>query len=253
MSVPLGSLTLIKKSDGNQRRLPAKCEHSGCEMAQSREFRPYCSQSCGVKNFWAGVEVIENCVEQLEMPLRVFHQLDVILDGCPFEEVGEDLRKVIKEVRTAISAAQRDLAKSAVDFTHGTTAFTDALGPLIIGCDDDLRQANPAWMKLPEKWSVSRDARWQRGAMTGDFIQHWLSYHLLEGEAGMVLVVYRSAWLRDTDKMYEPVAKILEDGYDVLSREKTDDPAIMFGEGEIAVYALKRPSSSNVQRRPVEA
>jgi len=32
-------------------------------------------------------------------------------------------------------------------------------------------------MKLPETWAAARDPKWQRGAMGGDFIQHWLSYN----------------------------------------------------------------------------
>ena len=233
------ALTLVKDPDRNGRRVLAQCDRPGCGTPQVPEFWPYCSQSCGVKSFWAGVEAIEDCVDQLDMPLRAFHHLDVILDDCPFEEAGGKLQHVIRNVRAAISAAQRELAKSAVDFTHGTTAFTDALGPLISGCDDDVRQANPAWMKLPETWSVSRDTRWQRGAMAGDFIQHWLSYHLFGTTVGVILVVYRSTWLRDTDKMYKPVAEILADGCELLSRETRPDTDMMFGQGELTIYALK--------------
>jgi hypothetical protein len=205
MSSSPGYLTLIRNSSGNQRRVLSQCEHPGCGTRQVQEFWPYCSHSCGVKNSWSGVEAIENCVDQLDMPLQTFHHLDAILDECPFEEASEKLQQVIRSVRKAISAAQRDLAKSAVDFTHGTTAFTDALGPLISSCDDHVRQSNPAWMQHPETWSAARDPKWRRGAMGGDFIQHWLSYHVFPADDGVILVVYRSTWLRDTDKMYAAV------------------------------------------------
>lgn len=233
-------LKLVKNSGGNRRRALGQCDRPGCGTPQVSEFWPYCSQSCGVKNFWAGVETIEDCVDRLDDSLRVFHHLDAILDDCPFKEAREKLQHVIWNVRTSISTAQRELAKSAVDFTHGTAAFTDALGPLINDCDDDVRQANPAWMKLRETWSVSRDTRWRRGAMAGDFIQHWLSYDLFDTTVGVILVVYRSTWLRNTDKLFKPVAEILADGCELLSRETRPDPDMMFGQGELTVYALKR-------------
>ena len=147
----------------------------------------------------------------------------------------------ITAVLTIIGDSQRELAKSAVDFTHGATAFTDALGPLIVGADDVVRQANPEWMKLPETWAAARDPKWQRGAMGGDFIQHWLSYNTFDVAEGVILVVYRSTWLRDTDPMYSPVAELLAAGHEVLFRETNQDEDMIFGHGELTMYALTQP------------
>jgi len=234
------SLSLIRNSSGNKRRVVSQCEGPACGQYQVQEFWPYCSQSCGVRNFWAGVEVIENCIDQLDMPLRAFHHLDVILDECPFGDASEKLQQVIRHVRTAISTAQRDLAKSAVDFTHGTTAFTDALDVLIAGCDEQVRQANPNWTQHPDAWPAAQDPKWERGAMTGGFVQHWLSYHIFGAGELEMMVVYRSTWLRDSDNLYRPVEQILGDHSEVLYRELIQDEDMIFGQGELTVYALKR-------------
>lgn len=219
-------------------RVLARCEHAACDQQQSAVFWPYCSQTCGVLSFWDAVATIEQCVAQLDQPLRAFSQLHAILDTCPFDEASEKLQRIIADVRRAVSASQKGLAKSAVEFTHGTTAFTDALGPLIDGCDDDVRQANPAWMVHPETWSAAEDPKWQRGALDGGFVQHWLSYHQVREAGREILVVYRSTWLRDTDSVYRPVAKLLANGYQVLSREENPDPDMMFGHGELTIYTL---------------
>jgi hypothetical protein len=184
------------------------------------------------------VATIEECVDQLDQPLRAFSQLDAILNSCPFEDASGKLQRIIADVRRAVATSQKTLAKSAVEFTHGTTAFTDALGPLIDNCDDDVRQANPAWMVHPETWSAAGDSNWQRGALDGGFVQHWLSYHLVREAERVILVVYRSTWLRDTDTIYRPVAELLANGYEILSREVNPDPDMMFGHGELTIYAL---------------
>lgn len=219
----------------------APCDHPDCDAVQSAEFWPYCSQTCAVKSAWAAVAVVEQTVGELDAPLQELRRLDVILDSCPFEEAGEKLQQIIRDVRAVIGGSQRELAKSAVEFTHGATAFTDALGPLIVGCDDDLRQAHPAWMKHPETWAAARDPRWQRGAMGGDFVQHWLSYHLFELADGVILVVYRSTWLRETDGLYKRVADLLAGGYEVLFRDRSPDENMMFGQAELTIYALPGP------------
>lgn len=234
----MGRPRLILAPGEAPKQVTSRCEYYPCGQQQSAEFWPYCSQSCGVRSFWDAVAIVEQCVDQLDQPLRAFGQLHAILDTCPFDEQSEKLQRVIVDVRNAISTAQTALAKSAVDFTHQTTAFTDALGPLIDSCDDDVRQANPAWMVHPETWSVASDSKWQRGAVDGGFVQHLLSYHQVREAERMILVVYRSTWLRDTDSIYQPVAELLANGHQVLSREVNPDPDMMFGHGELTIYAL---------------
>ena len=233
------SLTIITNSGTRRRNTLSQCESPACQLPQSIEFWPYCSQSCAVTMAWEAVSAIEQAVEQLDAPFQELRRLDTILDGCPFAEDRDKLQHTVKAVRALIGNSQRTLAKCAVDFIHGATAFTDALGPLITNCDDDLRQAYPEWTKHPETWSVARDPRWQRGAMGGDFVQHWLSYHLFDTADDVNLVVYRSIWLRDTDTMYKPVADILAGGYEILLREVRPDTDMMFGQGELTVYALR--------------
>ncbi|MGI9162553.1 MAG: hypothetical protein ACR2JI_06475 [Mycobacterium sp.] len=182
--------------------------------------------------------VIEQGVDQLDQPLRRFSQLNAALDSCPFVEVRGKLQRTLDDVSRAISTSQKALAKSAVEFTHGATAFTDALGPLTENCDPDFRQANPEWTVPPETWSAANDTKWQRGALDGGFVQHWLSYHLLREAERVILVVYRSTWLRDADSIYRPVAELLANGYQVMSREVNPDPDMMFGHGELTTYAL---------------
>ena len=223
------------------RRL-ALCDHPDCDVVQSSEFWPYCSQTCAVRSAWAAVATLEQTVGALDAPLQELRRLDVILDGCPFEEVSGKLQQIVRDVRGVIGGSQRELAKSAVEFIHGATAFTDALGPLIVGCDDRLRQAHPAWMKHPETWAAARDPMWQRGAMGGDFIQHWLSYHLFDLDDGVILVVYRSTWLRETDSLYKRVADLLAGGHEVLFRDRSPDTDMMFGHAELTVYALTGPN-----------
>ena len=219
----------------------SNCDRSSCAEAQSSAFWPYCSQSCAVEKAWEAVAAIERSIDNLDMPLQELLRLDRILDGCPFGDAAGKLQQIIGAVLTIIDDSQRELAKSAVDFTHGATAFTDALGPLIVGADDVVRQANPEWMKLPETWAAARDPKWQRGAMGGAFIQHWLSYNKFHMAEDVILVVYRSTWLRDTDPMYAPVAELLAAGHEVLFRATSQDKDMIFGHGELTIYALTQP------------
>lgn len=223
----------------------SECDYPGCDQVQSSEFWPYCSQSCAVKGAWEAVASIQRSVDDLDMPLQELRTLRRILDGCPFAEDAEKLQQVIDESLAVIRNSQRALANSAVSFTHGATVFTDVLGPLIVGADDELKRAHPAWMKHPETWPAARDPKWQRDAMGGDFIQHWLSYHVFDAAVGVILVVYRSTWLRDTDKMYQPVRELLADGFEVLSRDITEDKDMVFGHGELTIYALAGISRVN--------
>lgn len=211
-------------------------------MPQTTDFWPYCSQSCAVQMAWGAVEAMEQSVAQLDGPLQELLRLHAILDSCPFEEASGRLQRVIQAVRTTISTAQRELTKATVDFTHDATVFTDALSLLIVDADEETRRANPAWMKHPQTWSAARDPKWLRDAMGGDFIQHWLSYHLYEMSGKVVLVVYRSTWLRTTDAMYKPIADLLAHGYEVLARDVNQDTDMVFGQAELTVYALKAPA-----------
>ena len=222
------------------------CDRSSCAEAQSSTFWPYCSQSCAVEQAWEAVAAIERTIDDLDLPLQELRRLDRILNGCPFGDEAGKLQRIIKAVLTIIGDSQRELAKSAVDFTHGATAFTDALGPLIVGADDVVRQANPEWMKLPETWAAARDPKWQRGAMGGDFIQHWLSYNTFDVAEGVILVAYRSTWLRDTDPMYAPVAELLAADHQVLFREANPDEDMIFGHGELTIYALPQPQRARM-------
>ncbi|MGI9126218.1 MAG: hypothetical protein ACR2JM_15930, partial [Mycobacterium sp.] len=155
------------------------------------------------------------------------------------------LQQVVDESLAIIRDSQRELVKSAASFTHGATVFTDALGPLIVDADDELKRAHPGWTRHPETWPAARDPKWQRDALGGDFIQHWLSYHVFDATDGEILVVYRSTWLRDTDKMFEPVRELLADGFEVLSREVREDKDMTFGHGELTIYALARTGRVN--------
>ena len=231
-------LTLAPAPAPASARVLAQCEYIHCDHQHSADLWPYCSQNCLVLSSWDALATIEQCVDQLDQPLRVFSQLDTILDTCPFDEISEKLQRIVADVRRAVSTSQNALAKSGVEFTHGTTAFTDALGPLIGSCDDDVRQANPAWMVHPETWPVASDSKWQRGALDGGFIQHWLSYHLVREAERMILVVYRSTWLRDSDTIYRPVAELLANDHQMLSREVNPDSEMMFGHGELTIYTL---------------
>lgn len=231
----------------------SQCGHSVCEQIQSSEFWPYCSQSCAVKAAWEAVAAIQRSVDDLDMPLRELRTMRRILDGCPFAEDAEKLQQVIDGSLAIIRNSQRELVKSAVSFTHGATVFTDVLGPLIVGADDELKRAHPAWMRHPETWPVARDPKWQRDAMGGDFIQHWLSYHVFDADEGVILVVYRSTWLRDTDKMFEPVRELLADGFEVLSREVNEDKDMIFGHGELTIYALAEAKRMNPAADGTEA
>lgn len=244
MARPRLTLAPVPAASSAPARSISQCDYADCEQVQSSEFWPYCSQSCAVRGAWQAVAVLERIVDELDMPLQELGRLARILDGCPFDEDAEKLQHVIRDVRRLIGSSQRELARSAVDFTHGATAFTDALGPRIVAAGDDVRQAHPAWMRHPETWSVARDPKWQNDAMAGDFIQHWLSYHIFGATEETVLVVYRSTWLRDTDKMYEPVLALLADGYEVLCREINQDADMIFGRGELTIYALAETGSA---------
>jgi hypothetical protein len=71
--------------------------------------------------------------------------------------------------------------------------------------------------------------------------QHcWLYAHTM-AMAG--LVVYRSPLLRDTDKIYQPVAKFLrEHPMRMVLRESIPDQSMMFGRGDLTVF---RPSGGH--------
>jgi len=215
------------------------CAHRACVGTQSDEFYPYCSQTCLVRGSWDSIAAIQRNVERLLTPLEQLRHLDSILDTCPFRPEAKTFQDSIREVCTAIVVAQRTLTKTSVDFNHQATYFTDILPELIAAHEGQ----NPGsmWMISPADWDASQDTRWLRGAMSGAYIPQWLSYHVSHAETGLILIVYRSTWLRDSDEIYGPVAKLLGDGYKVLFSEVRQDENMMFGHGEMTIYALDEP------------
>lgn len=213
------------------------CQYRACVETQSDEFYPYCSQTCLVRDSWDSIAAIQRNVEKLMGPLDQLRRLDNILDSCPFRSEAERLQKSIRETCTTIVDAQRSLTKAAVDFNHHATYFTDILPELIAAHHGE--SPGSMWMVSPVDWGASHDTRWQRGAMSGAYVPQWLSYHVSHTEAGLILVVYRSTWLRDSDELYEPVAKLLNDGHKVLFSEVRQDENMMFGHGQMTIYALE--------------
>ena len=65
--------------------------------------------------------------------------------------------------------------------------------------------------------------------------QHgWLYAELIDS----ILVVYRSVAVKDSDQNYQPVAKLLEQNYEVCFDEVLEDETMMYGKAQSAVYLL---------------
>lgn len=68
--------------------------------------------------------------------------------------------------------------------------------------------------------------------------QSWISAYLSDN----LLFVYRSVKLRDTDPLYEPVAKLLAGWHGKLLERHVEDENMMFGQAVMAWYELGEPS-----------
>lgn len=68
---------------------------------------------------------------------------------------------------------------------------------------------------------------------------HWLyaRTHKVLGITG--LIVYRSAAVRETDRIYRPVKQVLDsERHKVLEKAQVEDKDMMFGLAELSMYAI---------------
>jgi hypothetical protein len=75
---------------------------------------------------------------------------------------------------------------------------------------------------------------------TDDYLIHhdcMLYVARFDSDGGTIVSVYRSGIVRDDDRIYEPVAGLI-DGAELDYRTVVGDDRMMFGRGELSLYEL---------------